>query len=112
MILGDVINVYRLLNEAKVDSLDMADIMQIYKAKKEMRSHVEDFDAYIKDIQEHHDFSAMSEEDKKKVDEAINAELSKEVEIAKVTLSEESVLSLIKGNGWKLGVMDALSFLL
>ena len=106
MKLGEVITLFRMLERATFGKLDVAEAMKVYKMKKAMRKHVEEFDAFIKDVNEHHDLNSMSEEDKKKVDESVNIELAKDIEIEFDKLSEEGAVAFVGENGWSMSLVD------
>lgn len=106
MKLAEVVTLYRMLERATFGKLDVAEAMKVYKMKKAMRKHVEEFDAFIMDVNEHHDLNSMSEKDKKKVDESVNQELAKDIELEFDKLSEEGAVAFVGENGWSMSLVD------
>lgn len=106
MKLAEVVTLYRMLERATFGKLDVAEAMKVYKMKKAMRKHVEEFDAFIKDVNEHHDLNSMSEEDKKKVEVSVNQELAKDIELEFDKLSEKGAVAFVGENGWSISLVD------
>lgn len=133
MKIKDIVSTYKTLGEAKVSSLEESEILKIVKARKAMRSIVEDFEAFLKDVQEKfkpenleelqikaQKWSELSDEEKMEInktfrqyEQAINAALleeqEKEFELNIDKLSEESVSKLLKDNEWSINKLDEIS---
>lgn len=135
MKLKEIVNAYKALGEAKVSSLEESEILKIVKARKAMRSIVEDFEAFLKDVQEKfkpenleelqikaQKWSELSNEEKMEInktfrqyEQAINTALleeqEKEFELNIDKLSEESVSKLLKDNEWSINKLDEISIM-
>ena len=135
MKLKEIVNAYKALGEAKVSSLEESEILKIVKARKAMRSIVEDFEAFLKDVQEKfkpenleelqikaQKWSELSDEEKMEInktfrqyEQAINTALleeqEKEFELNIDKLSEESVSKLLKDNEWSINKLDEISIM-
>ena len=135
MKLKEIVNAYKALGEAKVNSLEESEILKIVKARKAMRSIVEDFEAFLKDVQEKfkpenleelqikaQKWSELSDEEKMEInkifrqyEQAINTALleeqEKEFELNIDKLSEESVSKLLKDNEWSINKLDEISIM-
>lgn len=135
MKLKEIVNAYKALGEAKVSSLEESEILKIVKARKAMRSIVEDFEAFLKDVQEKfkpenleelqikaQKWSELSDEEKMEInktfrqyEQAMNAALleeqEKEFELNIDKLSEESVSKLLKDNEWSINKLDEISIM-
>lgn len=103
---------YGVLGEAKMSTLEVNEVLKAVKARKVMRPHVEEWNAFYKDIQEKgKSWDTMTDEQKAELDKAVNAELGKEIEIELEKLTEESIASLIKENGFKMREIDLLGIM-
>lgn len=135
MKLKEIANAYKALGEAKVSSLEESEILKIVKARKTMRPIVEDFEAFLKDVQEKfkpenleklqikaQKWSELSDEEKieinktfRQYEQAINTALleeqEKEFELNIDKLSEESVSKLLKDNEWSINKLDEISIM-
>ena len=135
MKIKDIVNTYKILGEAKVSSLEESEILKIVKARKTMRPIVEDFEAFLKDVQEKfkpenleelqikaQKWSELSDEEKMEInktfrqyEQAINTALleeqEKEFELNIDKLSEESVSKLLKDNEWSINKLDEMSIM-
>lgn len=108
MKLGEVLNAYRVLGEAK--NVEIGEMIKVYNFRKEARPHVESFEAYIHDVQK--GFDALSDEDKKEVNKAVEEELAKEVEFEFEKLKIETIANAVKESGLKAGAMEAFGWLM
>lgn len=130
-----IVNAYKVLGVAKTTTLETADVLSIIKARRAMRTIVEDYEAFAKDageklkpenydelvaIEQKGDEAtpeekALHQRDviayRNAVTEAISAEFSKEVEVELPTLSDDALAKLVKENGWSVGALDELSIL-
>lgn len=130
-----IVNAYKVLGVAKTTTLETADVLSIIKARRAMRTIVEDYEAFAKDageklkpenydelvaIEQKGDEAtpeekALHQRDviayRNAVAEAISAEFSKEVEVELPTLSDDALAKLVKENGWSVGALDELSIL-
>lgn len=135
MKLKEIVSAYKALGEAKVSSLEESEILKIVKARKAMRSIVEDFEAFLKDVQEKfkpenleelqikaQKWSELSDEEKMEInktfrqyEQAMNVALleeqEKEFELNIDKLSEESVSKLLKDNEWSINKLDEISIM-
>lgn len=135
MKLKEIVNAYKALGEAKVSSLEESEILKIVKARKTMRPIFEDFEAFLKDVQEKfkpenleelqikaQKWSELSDEEKMEInktfrqyEQAINTALleeqEKEFELNIDKLSEESVSKLLKDNEWSINKLDEISIM-
>lgn len=136
MKLREIVICYKTLGEAKVTKLSDADVVKIVKARKMMRSIVEDFEAFLKDCQEKfkpEDFddiqekvqkwAELSDEEKidcnktlltyqKKIDKALQEEQEKEIELALEKLEEGAGSKLLSENGWEVRKLDEIDIIL
>lgn len=132
----EIIEAYRMLGEANIKTLEDKDAVIIIKDRMAMRSHVEAYDALLKDAQEKlkpENLEAMQEKtqgwDKlsneerrsvneffksyqEKIDTVCGPELEKEVECNIEKISLESAMKLLKENGWPVSRLDILAFML
>lgn len=135
MKLKEIVNAYKALGEAKVSSLEESEILKIVKARKTMRPIFEDFEAFLKDVQEKfkpenleelqikaQKWSELSDEEKieinkifRQYEQAINTALleeqEKEFELNIDKLSEEAVSKLLKDNEWSINKLDEISIM-
>lgn len=131
-LVSQIVAAYKVLGEAKTASLDVSDILEIIRVRRAMRPFVEDYEAFAKDagdklrpvnydvliaIEQKGDEATAEEKAlyqhgalayRKAVAEAISAEFSKEVDVDIPVLSDSAIASLIKENGWNIGVDDEL----
>lgn len=113
MKLGEIINVYGILGEAKMTTLKVEEVLKAIKARKNMRPFVEEWNAFFKDIQDKaSSWESMAEEEKAQINKTVEAELSKEVEIEFEKLGEESIAALIQENGFKVREIDLLGIMM
>ena len=113
MKLGEMVNVYGVLGEAKMSTLKVEEVLKAVKARKAMRPHVEGWNAFYKDIQEKaQQWESMSEEQKMELNKTIEAELAKEFEVDFEKMDEESIAALIQENGFKVREIDLLGIMM
>ena len=136
MKLREIVNTYKLLGEAKVMNLSESEVLTIVVARKKMRKLATEYEAYLKDVQEKlkpenfeelvikaQTWDNLSREERaeinmqlkvyeKKVNNIVDAELDKEVDIELEPLTEECLAKLIKMNGWTMNKIDELSAVL
>ena len=136
MKLKSIIAAYKALGEAKVTKLDASEVLKIVKARKAMRPHAEEYDAFLKDCQEKFQpknfeeiqekvqkWDSLTDEDKKEVNKvlveynnsinsAILEEIEKDVEISVEKLSEDSLTKMLQENGWEVKKLDELEVLI
>lgn len=136
MKLKTVVIAYKMLDDAVITSVNDKDAVSIIKNRKEMRKHVEAYDALLKDAQEKFkpkNFDEMQEKARKwnelpenekeelnnffapyqkKVDAACEPELEKEVEVTLEKISDEGAIQLAKENKWPMSKLDLLKIML
>ena len=112
MKLGEIVNVYNVLGEAKTSTLKVEEVLNILRVRKVMRPHVEEWNAFYRDVQEKiQQWEDMSEEQRKEVNKSIEAELAKDIEVEFEKLSEEGIAALIQENGFKVREIDLLGIM-
>jgi hypothetical protein len=135
MKLEKLVIAYKMLDDAKIKTMDDKDAIKIIKNRKAMRPHVESYDALLKDAQEKFKpdnfeelqekagkWKELSDEERKTVNESFKAyqervdaackpELDKEVDIILDKLSEDGVLKLAKENEWPMSKLDILEIM-
>lgn len=139
MKLKDAVALYKVLGEAKVSTLSEKDITIVVKTRKDLRSVVEDYEAFLKDCQEKfkpEDWDNIQEKIQKwqqegekttltveerikinkavadyqnKINSAVKDELNKDVEITIEKLSDDAAAKLLKHNDWEINKLDELS---
>lgn len=137
-----IVNAYKILDDSKVTSLEVTEVIKIIKARKTMRPIVDEYDAFLKDCQDKFkpenwdtvqsnlqkwqqegEKTTLTEEERievnktiieyqRKVNDAIKEELEKCVEIIIDSLNEDSITKLLVENGWELKKLDELEILL
>lgn len=137
-----IVEAYKLLGEAKVTKLEDGEVVKVVKARKAMRPIADDYESFLKDVQEkfkpeHWDeiqkkvqqwqqegekttlteaerieINKVLVEYSKKVDSAIKEELAKEVEVNIEKLKEDSATKMLVENGWEVGKLDLIEILL
>lgn len=136
MKLEKLVIAYKMLDDAKIKTMDDKDAIKIIKNRKAMRPYVESYDALLKDAQEKFKpdnievmqekvskWKELSAEERKIVNESFKAyqekvdavckpELDKEVDITLDKLSEDGVLKLAKENEWPMNKLDTLDIML
>lgn len=136
MKLKSIIAAYKALGEAKVTKLEASEVLKIVKARKAMRPHAEDYDAFLKDCQEKFQpknfeeiqekvqkWDSITDEEKKNVNKvlveynnsinsAILEEIEKDIEVNVEKLSEDSLTKMLQENGWELKKLDELEVLI
>lgn len=142
MKLKQLIAAYKALGEAKVSKLDEKEVIKVVKARKAMRVHADDYEAFLKDCQEKfkpEDWDAIHEKIQKwqqegekttlsenervelnkavigyqqKIELAVKEELEKDIDITIEALSEESATKLLVENGWELKKLDEIEVIL
>lgn len=132
MKLKEVVSLYKILGEAKVSNLDESEIIKIVKARKLIRQSAEEYDAFLKDVQEKfkpenfeyiqnalQNWNNIDDQERievnkvvrtyeLKINAAVAEELEKDVDVILDKLSEESITKLLKYNDWKLNKLDEL----
>lgn len=132
MKLVKIVNAYKVLGEATTSKISEEEILKIVKIRKAMRPHSEEFEAYLKDCQEKfkpenwnsieeksRKWDSLSEEDKisvnkeliayqKKINDAILEEQEKDIELSFDKVSENTILSIGKENGWNFSKIEEL----
>ena len=135
MKLEKLVIAYKMLDDAKIKTMDDKDAIKIIKNRKAMRPYVESYDALLKDAQEKFKpdnfeelqekagkWKELSDEERKTVNESFKAyqervdaackpELDKEVDITLDKLSEDGVLKLAKENEWPMSKLDILEIM-
>ena len=136
MKLIELVACYKALGEAKVTKLEEGEVIKVVKARKAMRPFAEEYDAFLKDCQEKfkpenfdeiqgkvQKWNDLSDEEKvatnkvlgeyqTKINEAVKAELEKEVEVSVEKLSESSATKILLENGWELKKLDEIEVML
>lgn len=136
MKLKEIVSAYKALGEAKVNSLEESEILKIVKARKAMRTIAEEYDAFLKDVQEKfkpenfeeiqskvQKWSELTDEEKVEtnkllkayetsINNAIIVEIEKEVDITVEKLNEDSITKLLKNNEWSTNKIDEISIML
>lgn len=136
MKLIELVACYKALGEAKVTKLEEGEVVKIVKARKAMRPFAEEYDAFLKDCQEKfkpenfdeiqgkvQKWNDLSDEEKvatnkslgeyqTKINDAVKAELEKEVEVSVEKLSESSATKILLENGWELKKLDEIEVML
>lgn len=112
MKLGEMVNVYGVLGEAKMSTLKVEEVLKAVKARKAMRPHVEEWNAFFKDIQEKaQSWETMTDEQRAEINNAVNEESQREVEVSFEKFTEESIANLIQENGFKVREIDLLGIM-
>lgn len=113
MKLGEMVNVYGVLGEAKMSTLKVEEVLKAVKARKAMRPHVEEWNAFFKDIQEKaQSWETMTDEQRAEINKAVNEESQREVEVSFEKFTEESIANLIQENGFKVREIDLLDIMM
>lgn len=137
-----VVECYRTLGEAKVTKLEESEVVKIVKARKAMRKIADEYDAFLKDVQEkmkpenweevqkkvqqwqqEGEKTTLTEEERKdinkvlveysrKIDSALKEELEREVEIDIESLKSDCATKLLQENGWELKKLEAIEVML
>lgn len=137
----EIVNAYKVLGDAKVTKLEESEVIKVVKIRKTMRTIAEDYDAFLKDVQEKFkpenwdeiqskiqkwqqegENTTLSEEERieinkilveytRKIDTALKEELEKEISIDIEKLKEESLTKLLIENGWELKKLEELEIL-
>lgn len=107
-----MVNVYGVLGEAKMSTLKVEEVLKAVKFRKAARPHVEEWNAFYKDIQEKAQaWATMTDEQKAELNKAVEAELAKDIEVPFDKLGEEAIASLIQENGFKVREIDLLGIM-
>lgn len=136
MKLKQLISAYKMLGEAKVTKIDFTEALKIIKARKAMRPHAEEYDAFLRDCQEKfkpeywdevqakaQKWESLTDDEKKdlniilmeynkKINDAVLGELEKEVEVTVEKLNEDTLTKILQENDWELKKLDELEVLL
>lgn len=138
----EVVSCYKALGEAKVTKLEESEVIKIVKARKAMRQIADDYEAFLKDIQEKFKPENWDEIQKKiqqwqqegekttltdsekieinktlidyqsKVEKAVKEELSKEIELNIDKLKDGSDTKLLVENNWELNKLNDIEIIL
>lgn len=135
MKLKELIAAYKALGEAKVTKLEASEVLKIVKARKAMRPHAEEYEAFLKDCQEKfkpvtwdevqakaQKWETLTDDEKKdlnivlmeynnKINSAILEEIEKEVEVSVEKLNEDSLTNILQENGWEVKRLEELEVL-
>ena len=107
-----MVNVYGVLGEAKMSTLKVEEVLKAVKARKAMRPHVEEWNAFFKDIQEKaQSWETLTDEQRAEINNAVNEESQREVEVSFEKFTEESIANLIQENGFKVREIDLLGIM-
>ena len=137
-----VVECYKAFEKSKVNKLEESEKIKILKARKAMRPIHDDYEAFLKDVQEmmkpenwdelqkkvqqwqqEGEKTTLTEAERieinkalveysKKVDNAVKEELAKEVEINIEKLKENSDIKLLEENDWEIGKLDLIEIVL
>ena len=137
----EIVTAYKVLGDAKVTKLEESEVIKVVKIRKAMRSIAEDYEQFLKDVQEKFkpenwdeiqskiqqwqqegENTALSEEERieinkivieytRKIDTALKEELEKEISIDIEKLKEDSLTKLLIENGWELKKLEELEIL-
>lgn len=136
MKLKELVMAYKLLDDAKIKTMEDKDAIIIIKNRKVMRPYVESYDALLEDANEKfkpEDFEYLKEKVGKwdnltdeekmyvnrvldvykgKVEAVCKQELDKDIDIKLDKLSEEGALKIVKENDWQMNKLDLLKIML
>ena len=137
----EIVTAYKVLGDAKVTKLEESEVIKVVKIRKSMRSIAEDYEQFLKDVQEKFkpenwdeiqskiqqwqqegENTTLSEEERieinkilveytRKIDAALKEELEKEISIDIEKLKEDSLTKLLIENGWELKKLEELEIL-
>lgn len=106
---SEVLNAYRVLGEVVMTTLEVSDVMKVFKARAAMRPVAESVEAFLKDVQEKSAaWESMSDEQRAELNKAVNDELMKEVDVTFEKLDVEALAKMTKENGFKPREMEML----
>lgn len=132
----EIVSAYKTLGEAKVNNLEESEIIKILKARKAMRFIAEDFNEFLKEVQDKfkpenfeeiqfklQNWAELSDEDKvkmtnilkeyeSKINTVVKDELEKEIELELEKINENSISKLLKNNEWPIQKLDEISIIL
>lgn len=132
----EIVSAYKALGEAKVNNLEESEIIKILKSRKTMRSIAEEFNEFLKEVQDKfkpenfeevqlklQNWAELSDEDKvkitnilkeyeSKVNIVVKDELEKEIELELEKINENSISKLLKNNEWPIQKLDEISIIL
>lgn len=141
MKLKEIVSAYNRLGGATMVKLDDKDVVKALKARKAMRPHAEEYEAFLKDCQDKFkpegwddtqakiqqwqqegENTKLSVEERKainkamfdyqkNIDSAVKEELEKDIEISFEKLSEGSDVKLMQENKWKPNELEELEML-
>lgn len=141
MKIKEIVTIYKTLGEAKVTKLEESEVIKIVKARKEMRKYSDDYEAFLKDVQEKFkpedwddvqtkvqkwqqegENTTLTDEQKielnkvlfeyqRKIDASLKEELDRDVNITFDKLKEDTLTKLMIENGWELKKLDDLDIL-
>ena len=142
MKLNKIVFAYKILGEAKVQTLAEKEVIKVIKARKTMRPHADEYEAFLKDVQEKFkpedwddlqkkvqqwreegEKTTLTKEEQmeinkkmvdyqKKVEAVVKEELEKEIKLEIEPLSEESHVKLLIENGCELGKLEEIEAVL
>lgn len=137
-----IVSAYKTLGDAKVSKLEESEVIKVVKARKAMRTIAEDYESFLKDVQEKFkpenwdeiqtkiqqwqkegEDTTLSESERiainkavldytNKINAAVKEELDREVEINIDTLKEDSSTKLLVENDWEMKKLDEIEILL
>ena len=137
-----IVSAYKTLGDAKVSKLEESEVIKVVKARKTMRTIAEDYESFLKDVQEKFkpenwdeiqtkiqqwqkegEDTTLSESERiainktvldytNKINAAVKEELDREVEINIDTLKEDSSTKLLVENNWEMKKLDEIEILL
>ena len=141
MKLRELVGAYNRLDKAVVSKLDEKDAIKILKARKAMRPHADEYDAFLKDCQEklkpenwddiqgklqqwqqEGENTKLTEAERIEVNKAwityesaiqraVKEELEKEIEVSFEKLSEGCDVKLMQENKWTVHQLEELNIL-
>lgn len=136
MKLKELVMAYKLLDDAKIKTMEDKDAIMIIKNRKVIRPYVESYDALLEDANEKfkpegfeslkekiEKWDNLSDEEKthvngvlkvykEKVEAVCKPELDKDIDIKLEKLSEEGALKIVKENDWQMNKLDLLKIML
>ena len=113
MKVNEIVGAYRLLGDAAMTSLEVSEVVKVFKIRKAFRAIAEDFEAFLKDVQEKSAaWESMTDEQRAELNKAVNDELQKEVSVDFEKIDIEIKAKITKENGFKPKDIDMLDILI
>lgn len=142
MKIKEIVAIYKILGEAKVTKLEESEVIKLVKIRKVIRSYAEDYESFLKDIQEKFkptnwdkvqeliqkwqqegENTTLTDEQKievnktlfeyqRKIDIAVKEELDKDIDVTFDKLKEDTLTKLMIENSWEVKKLDDLYILL